>query len=552
MTPVPVVLVIPPVAKPSEPTPGVLALAARLAAGSVPVRVVDANLAFHEALLDPRALDGARGRLEARGGPRALCTAALRAARRVRGAVADLRDPGAYRDRARYVSALETLRSAYRAHGRDRGLRLSPSDLEHPRWSALSSRDLAAVAREPGALGLEDLLAPPVRDILAGDPGLVGFSVTFLSQALAAFAMAGLLRRAGYGGLLVLGGALVGSWARHLTPGSAALSPWDAAVVGPGEPALEALCRGRFDAPGVLAPAQGVWRPSPRLPRARGAPADGVDGLPWGRYLAPGPVVPLATCRGCYWRRCTFCPEHAQGSARFRMHRGDAVARALRGARDRVGARWFHLTDEAVPPATLRALARGLDGEGVGWYGFVRPEPALLDPGLCRALARGGCAMLQVGVETLSQPLLDATRKGIRAEHAGPIVRNLARAGIRTHVYLLFGLPGQTRQEAEEAVAWAREHADCITYLNLALFHLPRGSRLEAELAARGELGPEDPARDLSLYRPMGEAGGLWPRPAVRRFLGALRSDPVIGPVLERSPPGFTSNHGAFAPLPPR
>ncbi len=549
MTPAPVVLAIPPVAKPSEPTPGVLALAAHLAARGVPVGVVDANLAFHEALLEPRALEAARARLEARAAPRALRTAALRAARRLRGALGDLRDPGAYRDRARYTAALETLRSAYRAHGRDRGLRLSVSDLEHPRWSPLSSRDLAAVARDPGALGLDDLLAPPVREILAGDPGLVGLSVTFLSQALAAFAMAGLLRRAGYRGLLVLGGALVGSWARHLTPRSEALSAWDAVVVGPGEPALEALCRGRFDAPGVLAPGRGAWRPSPGTP---GPLADGTAGLPWGRYLAPGPVVPLATCRGCYWRRCTFCPEHAQGGGRFRMHPGDAVAAAVLGARQRVGARWFHLTDEAVPPATLRALARGLRGRGVGWYGFVRPEPALLDPGLCRALARAGCAMLQVGIETLSQPLLDATRKGIRADRAGPIVRNLAGAGIRTHVYLLFGLPGQTRQEAEEAAAWAREHAAWITYLNLALFHLPRGSRLEADLAARGELGPEDPARDLSLYRPL-RAGGSWPRPEVRRFLGALRSDPVIGPILDRTPPGFTANHAAFAPLdPPR
>ena len=550
MTPVPVVLVIPPVAKPSEPTPGVLALAAHLGAGGVPVRVVDANLAFHEGLWDPRALDAARVRLQARAAPRALCTAALRAVRRVREAAADLRNPAAYGDRGRYLRALETLRSAYRAHGVDRGLRLSPSDLEHPRWSPLSSRALAAVAREPGALGLEDLLAPSVGHILSGDPGLVGISVTFLSQALAAFAMAGLLRRAGYRGLLVLGGALVGSWARHLTPGSEALAAWDAVVAGPGERALEALCRGGLDAPGVLAPARGVWRRPARLAPAPALPAEGADGLPWDRYLAPGPVVPLATSRGCYWRRCTFCPEHAQGDVRFRMHRGHAVARAVREAGDRTGARWFHLTDEAVPPATLRALARELEGGAAGWYGFVRPEPALLEPALCRAMARAGCTMLQVGVETLSQPLLDATGKGIRAEHAGPIVRNLAGAGIRTHVYLLFGLPGQSRRDAEEAVAWVRDHAAFITYLNAALFHLPRGSRLEEELAARGGLGPGDPARDLSLYRPF-RPGGLWPRPAARRFLGALRSDPVIGPILSRTPPGFTANHAAFAPLDP-
>ncbi|RMG96669.1 MAG: hypothetical protein D6708_02145, partial [Candidatus Dadabacteria bacterium] len=58
---------------------------------------------------------------------------------------------------------------------------------------------------------------------------------------------------------------------------------------------------------------------------------------------------------------------------------------------------------------------------------------------------------------------------------------------------------------------------------------------------------PDPPGQDLSLYRPFEEPG--WPRPAVRAFLSEVQADPVVGPILRRTPPGFTANHAPFAPL---
>jgi radical SAM superfamily enzyme YgiQ (UPF0313 family) len=30
------------------------------------------------------------------------------------------------------------------------------------------------------------------------------------------------------------------------------------------------------------------------------------------RYLAPVRVLPYSTSRGCYWKKCAFCPETAE------------------------------------------------------------------------------------------------------------------------------------------------------------------------------------------------------------------------------------------------
>ncbi|GAB6063743.1 B12-binding domain-containing radical SAM protein [Deferrisoma palaeochoriense] len=524
-------LLIPPVAKPSEPTPGALALAAHLRGRGVPAAVLDLNLAFHRALWSRPSPE------EPPPGPAG--TRARRAASKAPEAAAPLTGPRGYAAGPAYRQALADLLLAYRVFGDARGVRVTPSDLELPGWSPLSSADLAQAAEAPQDLPIFDLLRPLAEAALARDPALIGVSATFLSQAVPAFALAGRLRRSGFRGRLVLGGALVAAWRPRLRPESPVFRAWDALVAGPGEEALAALWHGAWRAPGVLAPRRGVWEPPARPGRwePRVDPEDLGEG-----YLAPGPVVPLPLSRGCYWRRCAFCPEAAQGGAGFRP----AVRSGVAGALARAPGPWAHLTDEAVPPSLLRALAEA-PPPGLRWYGFVRPEPLLADPALARGLARSGCRLLRVGAESASQAVLDRAGKGTDAALLGPIVRALAEAGIRTQVYLLFGLPGQTRRDAEETLDWVRRHADAVTFLNLALFHLPRGSRWEAELAARGLLGPDLPGQDLSLYRPFAEPA--WPRAEVRAFLSGARDDPVIGPILRRTPPGFTANHAPFAPL---
>ncbi len=543
-----VVLVNPPLAKPCEPPPGLLTLAGHLAGRGAEVVFLDGNLKTHERLLESANLERAVRQLEERGTGGRRLTSARRAARRAPEAFQALRRPGTYGEPGVYRDALHLLAEGYRAISTARGARVGVGDLEEPGLSPLSSEDLCSAYRNPPRLALAPELQEIARSILALDPQLVGVSATFLSQALPAFALAGFLRQTGYQGTLVLGGGLIGSWAPRLRPDSKLFTAWDALVAGPGERALEEAARRAQvpDAPGVLAPGLGLWNPpdpSPPCPPAH------TSGVPWGRYLAPGPILPAASSRGCYWRRCSFCPETAQSRLFHWTGRAGDLSHQLLQARQQSDIRWLHLTDEAVPPRTLRALARDLRGHGPGWYGFARPEPVFLDPRVAEELAAGGCAMLQLGIESTSQRLLDLLGKGTRACHFSAILRNLARAGIRTYVYLLFGLPSETEEEASRTLEWAGENSGAISFLNLALLNLPRGSALEAAPERYGVRNLQDPSDlDLSLYRGFEDAGN-WTREQARRLLSDARSRAPLREILARTPPGFTSNHAAFCPL---
>jgi hypothetical protein len=196
------------------------------------------------------------------------------------------------------------------------------------------------------------------------------------------------------------------------------------------------------------------------------------------------------------------------------------------------------MADGGVPP-------------GLSWHGFVRFEKALLDSGLAAGLAASGCAMLQLGLESGSQRVLDRLQKGTRLEDVSAILANLQRAGIASYVYVMLGTPGENEADAELTLRFLEAHADAIGFLNLAIMNLPRESELLADPAAgiadAELLGTDEP---LGLYRSFAPAAG-WGRREARRFLDRrLLGSPAIRAIVQRTPPLFTSNHAFLFPPP--
>ena len=162
----------------------------------------------------------------------------------------------------------------------------------------------------------------------------------------------------------------------------------------------------------------------------------------------------------------------------------------------------------------------------------------MLQGDLIERLARGGCRLLQLGLDSGSQAVLDRLAKGTRLAIAAEVLRRLRQAGIATYVYVLLGTPGESPDEARRTKAFLEDHADCIDYLNLAIMNMPRHSALAATDAAGG-------ASPLDLYLPVDEHATE--RRAARRFLQQeLLATPAIKAIVNRTPPLFTSNHAFF------
>ena len=504
------VMIHPPVSLPCEPPPGLALLAGRLGAAGVRVQVVDACAeALHRMLSG--VPDEAAGDITGR-----------RALRHRERALAQLRGPEAYRDMGRHRSAVDTLRRVLALAAAGAGARIDLGDFQDRTLSPFFHEHLLEAARVPERWPFSAYLRELAREVAARAPRAVGISINYLHQALPSMALAGALREAcGPGTPILAGGGLVTCWRGRLEAG--ALGPAvDRLVFGDGTPAL-------LETLGL----------DPEQADLLGARPD-FSWAPWGRYLAPGPVATMTTSEGCFWGRCRYCPEAELRQRSLTLHHGEALPRVMDDVYRQTGASLVHLTDSAVPPASLELLARqAWTGR---WYGFTRFHPLLTRLDFCRGLRRSGCVMLQLGLESGSPRVLRRLNKGINLRQASEALEALAGAGIAVYLYVMFGVPGEEREDALKTLEFVASHAPHVGYLNTSLLNLPLSSPEEHDMARR----PYPGAPDLSLYEEFTHDQG-WDRRAARAFLEReFARAPEIAPILRRTPAVFGANHAPF------
>jgi hypothetical protein len=506
-----ILLIQPPVVKPCEPPAGIGQLCGVLRGAGVPVSVLDANLEGLLGLLGNSAAAGSS--LDDRW--------TARARRNYAGHLDTLRNFSSFRHLSRYRRAVSDLERLLEKADGAGAARVGLGNFRHRVLSPVRSGDLLLAAERPDDNPFFPWFKKRLGECLEREaPSFVGFSLNYLSQALTTFAMIGFLRRTHPGITVVLGGGLVTSWMSRPGWKNPFAGLVDHVIAGPGEgPLLDLLSRHPpYGSPPDTSPDYG--------------------GLPLQDYLSPGTILPYSASRGCWWRRCVFCPERAEANPHVPVAPERAVS-DLAALRDTMSPALIHLLDNAVSPALLEALAK--HPPGMPWYGFARITPHLTDPDFCRSLRRSGCVMLKLGLESGDQGVLDRLEKGIDLGEASRALKTLRQEGIPVYVYLLFGTPAEDEASAGRTLNFVAEHAGCIGFLNVAVFNLPvfAASLLEVDTRDFYE-------GDLSLYQDFSHPRG-WNRQRVRAFLDReFRRHPAVAPILRRDPPVFTSNHAPF------
>ena len=499
-----ILLINPPLVKPCEPPPGLARLSGTLRAEGVACEAIDANI---EAILY----------LMEKGSP-ASDTWTLRAARNRSQNLDFVRSPRSVLNLDRYKRAVSDLNRLLGKSAESAGrTRLTLTNHQDGELSPVRSADLLKAARNYEENPFHEYFSKRIASAVERfSPGTIGISLNFLSQALTAFSLIGFLK-ARYGRIrIVLGGSLVTSWVRGPGWKRSLDGLADLVVSGPGEQALLDLA--------------GTGKIGKRK--------FSYDGMPLCDYLSPGLILPYSASCGCWWNRCSFCPEKAEGVRYDPVPPEEAAVEAglLSSAHDPA---LIHFVDSAMSPALLRRLAE--KPPGAPWYGFVRMTRMLADEEFCRALKTSGCVMLKLGLESGDQSVLDAECKGMDLGLASKILASLKKSGIGTYVYLLFGLPSEAEAQARNTLDFTVRHAPFIDFLNLAVFNMPVNSPEANRLATSPHY-----EGDLSLYTDFRHPKG-WDRAKVRRFLESeFKRRPAIAAGLSKDPPLFTSNHAPF------
>jgi hypothetical protein len=317
-------------------------------------------------------------------------------------------------------------------------------------------------------------LIPKIR---AMRPNLLAISMTYLSQLAFTLTLLHALRSAGIDCPFVTGGSAFSIICRM----QAAVVERNVADQGPwkylmrqlsqpfgirdeGEIGFASLCRALETGGEVTSvpnlvrrdgTAEVVMNPIGPPPSADQFPEVSFDGLPVGlKYLSPRPFLPLLTSRGCYWRKCAFCEESSGQYLKddWREIPHERIVANLERLERAHGALIVNFCDRAMSPRMVRALSEQILDRGlhVQWGTMVR-----FDAPLGRHLplaARAGCSYFGVGMESACQRVLDRMKKGYHPETVQRLIDECAGLGIRVHLSIIFGFPGETRDEARKTI----------------------------------------------------------------------------------------------------
>lgn len=101
-----------------------------------------------------------------------------------------------------------------------------------------------------------------------------------------------------------------------------------------------------------------------------------------------------------------------------------------------------------------------------------------LDYETLRELSGIGCKLLEFGVESGSQKIVNYLQKGSKVEETARILRDCRRAGIETCIFIMVAVPYETDEDFKETIQFIRDNQDDINHLDYDCFQVRYGSEM--------------------------------------------------------------------------
>ncbi len=221
---------------------------------------------------------------------------------------------------------------------------------------------------------------------------------------------------------------------------------------------------------------------------------------PMHRLWSDSPWLKYALAHGCYWRRCSFCDTQLEYVSRFAPVKIASLVVAADAASARTGLYGIHFVDEAMPMASLLAFAaenriRAARGKkSFHFWGNVRFDSSWTED-RCEYLSAAGLIAVSGGIEIATEGGLTATGKGFDLAGLARALVAMKRAGLLVHAYLIYGFPGQSRQDILDSAEVCRQLI-ASGLVDSAFWHrfvLTRHSRMYGEWLEAERLGKPNP-----------------------------------------------------------
>ena len=170
------------------------------------------------------------------------------------------------------------------------------------------------------------------------------------------------------------------------------------------------------------------------------------------------PLASLMASRGCPYN-CIFCDAHSTHGKILRLRTPQNVVDEIEHNYQKYGIKQFMFKDSDL---TLnKKWAQEICSEirrrniKINWTCNTRVD--LVDEELLRAMKKSGCYVVSFGIESGSQKVLDALRKGITIEQIKKAISLCRKVGIEAMGYFMIGNPAETEVEARKTIRFSQK-----------------------------------------------------------------------------------------------
>jgi len=290
---------------------------------------------------------------------------------------------------------------------------------------------------------LEPLLNEGIEEILQYDPDVVGFSMYYISEEPTKWMAQELKRRNPKIKIMVGGSNVHKSWFN--------VQPYyDYVVVGEGEAALLEVLE-EIENGVVRNETHIIKQPVDQRININGLPLPDYESIDFSQYALPNGVNSQFS-RGCT-AKCTFCDE-----THFWKYRQRTAVDALEEIEwlyynKGTDIIWF--IDSLVNGNLneLRAFCRGVSAKklDIKWTGYARCD-GRMDLDFFKDLKEGGCIILNYGIESGSQKVLDLMNKRVTVEEMEANFKHGKEVGIFAATNWIVGFPNEEFQDFADSM----------------------------------------------------------------------------------------------------
>jgi len=160
--------------------------------------------------------------------------------------------------------------------------------------------------------------------------------------------------------------------------------------------------------------------------------------------------------RGCPYR-CTFCWHNFGDGNRTRS--AENVVEEIKQLQSKYGVNIIIFEDElfTANKSFVMDFCRKIKEQKIKLKWDCQSRVNIIEKDILHVMKDAGCISVGFGVESGSQTMLDAMKKGTTVEQGKNAIRMMKEAGIRFHVTFMIGTPGETKETIWETVSFCKE-----------------------------------------------------------------------------------------------